>query len=75
MTERVTGRKWKLNQQCQVVFIVDKTTCHRMFIVYFADKKSTIDFCFVSCYCIVVDDVNKQIGFYGNALPLVNNAH
>ena len=38
-------------------------------MVYFADKKSTIGFCFVSCYCIVVDDVNKQIGFHGNATP------
>ena len=38
-------------------------------MVYFADKKSTIGFCFVSCYCIVVDDVNKLIGFHGNALP------
>ena len=24
--------------------------------------------CFVSCYCIVADDVNKQIGFHRNAL-------
>ena len=39
-------------------------------MVYFADKKSTIGFCFVFCYCIVVDDdVNKQIGFYGNVPP------
>ena len=50
-------------------------TCHRKFMVYFADKKSTTGFCFVSCYCIVVDDVNKQIGFHGNPPPLVNNAH
>ena len=43
-------------------FIVDNTcTGHRVFMVYFADKKSTIC-CFVSCYCIVVD-VNKQNGF------------
>ena len=47
-------------------FIVDKATSHRK---YFADKKSTIVFCFVSCYCIVVDNVNKQIGFHGNAPP------
>ena len=45
-----------------------QTTCHRKFIVYFANKKSTTGFCFVSCYCIVVDDVIKQIGFHGNAL-------
>ena len=39
-------------------------------MVYVADKKSTIiGFYFVSCYCIVVDDVNKQIGFHGNAPP------
>ena len=38
-------------------------------MVYFADKKYTSSFCFVSCYCIVVDDVNKQIGFHGNAPP------
>ena len=44
-------------------------------MMYFADKKSTTSFSFVSCYCIVVDDVNKQIGFHGNAPPLVNNAH
>ena len=48
---------------------MDKATGHRKFMVYFADKKSTIGFCFVSCYCIVVDDVNKQIGFHGNAPP------
>ena len=35
-------------------------------MVYFADKKYTSGF---SCYCIVVDDVNKQIGFHGNAPP------
>ena len=50
-------------------FITVQTSCHRKFMVYFADKKSTIGFCFASCYCIVVDDVNKQIGFYGNAPP------
>ena len=50
-------------------FIVDKTTGHGKFIVYFADKKSTIGCCFVSCYCIVVDNVNKQIGFRGNSPP------
>ena len=38
-------------------------------MVYFAYKKYTSGFCFVSCYCIVVDDVNKQIGFHGNAPP------
>ena len=38
-------------------------------MVYFADNKSTIGFCFVSCYCIVVDDVYKQIGFHGNVPP------
>ena len=26
-----------------------QTTCHRMFMVYFTDKKSTIGVCFVSC--------------------------
>ena len=46
-----------------------KTTGHRMFMVYFANKKSTIGFCFVSCYCIVVDNVNKQNGFHGIAPP------
>ena len=50
-------------------FIAVQTMCHRKLMVYFADKKSTIGFCFVSCYCIVVDDVNKQIGFHGNAPP------
>ena len=40
-------------------YITVQTTCHRKFMVYFADKKSTTGFCFVSCYCIVVDDVNK----------------
>ena len=40
------------------------------FMVYCADKKSTVVFfCFVSSYCIVVDDVNTQIVFHGNALP------
>ena len=38
-------------------------------LVYFAYKKYTSGFCFVCCYCIVVDDVNKQIGFHGNAPP------
>ena len=50
-------------------FIVDKTTGHRKLMVYFADKKSTIGFSFVSCYCIVVDNVYKQIGFHGNTPP------
>ena len=45
-----------------------QTAGHRKFMVYFADKKSTIGFCFVSCCCIVVD-VDKQIGFHGNARP------
>ena len=39
-------------------FITVQTTCHRKFMVYFADKKSTTGFCFVSCYCIV-DETNK----------------
>ena len=38
-------------------------------MVYFADKKSTIGFSFVSCYCIVVNEVNKQIGFHRNVPP------
>ena len=46
-----------------------QTTGHRKFMVCFADKKSTIGFYFVSCYCIVVDDVNKKIGFHGNTPP------
>ena len=29
----------------------------------------------VSCYCIVVDDVNKQIGSMETPSPLVNNVH
>ena len=37
-------------------------------MVYFADKY-TSSFCFVSCYCAVVDDVYKQNGFHGNAPP------
>ena len=48
---------------------MDKTTGYRKFMAYFADKKSTIGFCFVFCYCIVVDNVNKQIDFHGNAPP------
>ena len=53
-------------------FIVDKhvqNTYHRTFMLYFADKKSTIGFCFASCYCIMIDDVNKEICFHGNAPP------
>ena len=47
-----------------------QTTCHRKFMVYFADKKYTTGFCFVSCYSSIgVDNSNKQIGFHGNALP------
>ena len=38
-------------------------------MVYVADKKSIIGFRFASCYCIVIDDVNKEIGFHGNAPP------
>ena len=45
------------------------TAYHRKFMVYFADKKSTIGFCFASCYCIMIDDVNKEIGFHGNTSP------
>ena len=68
----LTGYSGGLRQ----AFIVDKHyNCHKMFIVYFADKKFTTGFCFVPCYCIVVDDVNQQFGFHGNAPPLVNNAH
>ena len=46
-----------------------QTIGHRKFMAYFADKKYTSGSCFVSCYCIVVDDVNKQVGFHGNAPP------
>ena len=39
-------------------------------MVYFADKKYTTGFCFVSCYSSIgVDNINKQIGFHGNAPP------
>ena len=48
-------------------FITVQTTGHRKYMVYFADKKSTTGFGFVSCYCIVVDDV--KIGLHGNAPP------
>ena len=48
-----------------------QTTGHRKFMMYFADKKSTVGFCFISCYCIVVDNVTKEIGFHGNAPPPV----
>ena len=47
--------------------------------VYYTERKpknenggglgTRLGFCFVSCYCIVVDNVNKQIGFHGNAQP------
>ena len=50
-------------------FILDQTTGHRRFMVYFADKKSTIGFCFVSYYCVVVDNVNKLVSIEWNALP------
>ena len=46
-----------------------RTTDHRKLMVYFADKKYTSGFCFISCYCIAVDEVNKEIGFHGNAPP------
>ena len=35
--------------------------------VFFSDKKSTIGFCFVSCYCIMVEMLKK--GFHGNGPP------
>ena len=38
-------------------------------MVYFADMKCTSGFCIVPCYCIVADDVNRQIGFHGNVPP------
>ena len=31
--------------------------------------RQEVHYSFVSCYCIVVDDVNKQISFHGNAPP------
>ena len=44
-------------------------------MVYFVDKKYTSSFCFVSCYCIVVDDVNKQIGDKGTYSSLVSTCN
>ena len=46
---------------------MNNTIGRRKLMVNFADKNSTIGFCSVSCYCIVV--VKKQIGFHGNAPP------
>ena len=53
-------------------FITVQTTCHRKLMVYFAEKKSTTGFCFVSCYCIVVDDVNKQINWFPWKCPTLS---
>ena len=46
-----------------------KTTDHRKFMVYFESMKCSSGFCFVSCYCYVADNVNKQVGFHGNTPP------
>ena len=52
-----------------------KTTDHRKFMVYFVSMKCTSGFCFVSCYCYVADDVNKQVGFHGNTPPSRKQRH
>ena len=44
-------------------------TDRRKFMVYFANIKLFYINCFVSCYCYVADNVNKQISFYRNAPP------
>ena len=48
-----------------------QTDEHRKFMMYFADKGG---FCFVSCYCIVVDDVNKLVPME-MPCPLEKNVH
>ena len=47
----------------------EASTNLRNFIVNFADFKYSACHCFTSCYCTVVDDKNKQIGFHGNVPP------
>ena len=38
-------------------------------MVYFESMKCSGDFCFVSYYCYVADNVSKQVGFHGNTPP------
>ena len=40
---------------------MDKHTDHTKFALYFLDKKCTSGCCFVFCYYIVADDVNKLV--------------
>ena len=56
-------------------FIVNKTTGHRKFMVYFVDKKSTIGFCFVSCYCIGLIMLTSKLVSMEMSHLLVNSVH
>ena len=58
-----------LRQALDIWTSIVKTTDHRKFMVYFESMKCSSGLCFVSCYCYVADNVNKQVGFHGNTPP------
>ena len=63
---------WSYSGGLRQAFIVDKHFSdyfpQKVYGFFFSDKKSTIGFCFVSCYCIMVEMLKKRFPWKWPAL-------